>query len=344
MSTPIEEGYRMPAEWEEQEAVWIAWPHNEITWPGMLKDVEETYVRFVEAMHEGQIVRILVNDVNEQARIETMLSEAGINITQIEFFKIKNVDAWIRDYGPTFVSKQEKVSMVKWTFNAWGHKYDDLLADDKIPHEMNSHLKMKMFDAGIVLEGGSIDVNGNGIVLTTEQCLLNKNRNPTLSREEIELKIKEYLNAVQIIWLNEGIEGDDTDGHIDDIARFVNENTVVCCFEENKSDKNYKILKKNYDTLTKVKTVNGKKLNVVKLPMPGSVGDDKGRLPASYANFYIGNEAVAVPIFGHENDDKAVAIIKSLFPGRKIVAINCTAMVHGLGTLHCTTQQQPKGL
>ncbi len=342
MSTPIDEGYRMPAEWEEQEAVWISWPHNEITWPGLVNEVEQTYIKFVEAIHEGQIVRILVNDAKTQARVEMLLGDAGINVTQIEFFKIKNVDAWIRDYGPTFVVKDRKIAIVNWTFNAWGNKYEDLLADNKIPHEMNTHLNLEKFDAKMVLEGGSIDVNGNGIVMTTEQCLLNKNRNPSMTKTQIEQRLKEYLNIEQVIWLKEGVEGDDTDGHIDDIARFVNENTVLCCFEEDKKDKNYKILKKNFELLTKIKTNEGRNLNVIKLPMPGVVADSHGRLPASYANFYIGNETVAVPVFGHENDEKALAIIKSCFPGRKIFPINCTAMVHGLGTLHCTTQQQPK--
>lgn len=231
--------------------------------------------------------------------------------------------------------------MVKWNFNAWGNKYSDLKEDNKIPYDLNERLSLQMFEPGIVLEGGSIEVNGAGTVLVTEQCLLNKNRNPNLNKEAIEKYLKEFLNVRNVLWLKEGIVGDDTDGHIDDIARFVNKNTILCAYEDNKSDDNYLPLKENYELLKSMKDQDGKGFNIVKLPMPGFVGDKKTRLPASYANFYIGNSAVVVPIFGHENDAKALKIIQKLFPDRKIVGINCTAMVYGLGTLHCCSQQQP---
>lgn len=343
--TPKSLGFRMPAEWEKQEAVWIAWPHNKETWPNdMLKEVENSYVELVKALHTGQKVNILVNDEKEKNEIAELLRKRGVNSSQLHFFPIRNVDGWIRDYGPTFVvnDKTRQKAMVKWIFNAWGNKYDDLKEDEGIQYKINEYLKLKMFEPNIVLEGGSIEVNGSGTLLTTEQCLLNKNRNPHLSKEQIENYLKEYLNVSNILWLKEGIAGDDTDGHIDDIARFVNQNTVVCASEDNENDENYQILKENYELLIKMKDEKGNKLNVIKLPMPGFVGNKERRYPASYCNFYIGNEAVVVPVFGHENDKKALAIIQEAFPDRKVIGINSKEMVYGFGSFHCLSQQEPK--
>ncbi len=337
--TPKALGYRMPAEWEPQEAVWLTWPHNELTWPdGMLAEVERTYVEIIRALHTGQTIKLLVNNFERERKIRNLLSHEGIVLNPIAFIPIASEDSWIRDYGPTFVANcdSRQLAMVKWTFNAWGNKYDDLLPDDRIPREINRTLNLPMFEPGIVLEGGSIDVNETGLVLTTEQCLLNKNRNPHLTTADIEEYLRQYLNVKDVLWLTEGIVGDDTDGHIDDIARFVNNETVVCALEEDRSDGNYEILKDSYDRLrTLVK-------NVVPLPMPGYVGDRHARLPASYAKFYIGNEAVVVPTFGHENDERAVAIIQQCFPTRRVVGVRATAMVHGLGTIHCCSQQEPR--
>ncbi|MBI2558357.1 agmatine deiminase family protein [Candidatus Woesearchaeota archaeon] len=342
---PRELGYRMPAEWETQEALWLAWPHNADTWPkGILEEVENSYFEFVKALHSGQEVKILVNDSLIEKNLQNKLKQNNINLNQIDFYQINNVDAWIRDYGPTFLvnSKERKLAMVKWTFNAWGGKYGDLKPDNEVPYEMNKIMKLPAFEPKIVLEGGSIEVNGSGTLLTTEQCLLNRNRNPGLKKEEIEQYLKDYLNISNIIWLKEGIAGDDTDGHVDDIARFVNQNTVVCAFEDNKNDENCKVLRENYGVLKDAKDENGKKLKVIKLPMPGFVGDAKRRYPASYANFYIGNENVAVPIFWHKNDRVALGILQKLFPTRKVVGINCKEMVYGFGSLHCISQQEPK--
>jgi agmatine deiminase len=338
-SSPKSRGYRMPAEWELQEAIWLAWPHNELTWPGaMLAGVERSYIEIVQALHTGQKVKLLVQDSASEARIRGLLDRHGVDLNQVVFLQIATEDAWIRDYGPTFVVNKEsqELAMVEWIFNAWGNKYDDLLADNSIPYKINETLRMAMFEPGIVLEGGSIEVNGTGAVLTTEQCLLNKNRNPHLGRAEIEKYLMEYLNVQEVLWLKEGIVGDDTDGHIDDIARFVDEKTVICAVEEDRSDENYKILKENYERL------QGVIANVIRLPMPGYVGDRGARLPASYANFYIGNQAVVVPIFGHSNDNRAVDIIQECFPKRKVVGVHATAMVHGLGTIHCCSQQEPR--
>ena len=346
IQTPKSLGFRMPAEWEKQEAVWISWPHNTETWPGgMLNEVENSYAEFVKALCTGQKIKILVNDKKLEEKASSKLKSKGVNnFKNIIFYQIANVDGWIRDCGPTFVinGKTGQKAMVKWNFNAWGNKYDDLKKDEGIQYEINKYLKLRMFEPKIVLEGGSIEANGTGTLLTTKQCLLNKNRNPNLTKEQIENYLKDYLNVFNILWLKEGIAGDDTDGHIDDIARFVNQNTVVCAFEDDETDENYQILKENYELLIKMKDDKGNKLNVIKLPMPGFVGDNERRWPASYCNFYIGNESVIVPIFWHENDKKALAILQELFPKRKVIGINSREMVYGFGSFHCLSQQEPK--
>jgi agmatine deiminase len=337
--TPKSLGYRMPAEWEPQEAIWLTWPHNELTWPdGMLADVERTYVQIIEALYPGQKIKLLVKNPESELRIRLMLDQEAIALSQVRFVPVPAEDSWIRDYGPTFVVQpaHRRLAMVKWIFNAWGNKYDDLIGDDRIPLELNRSLQMEVFEPGIVLEGGSIEVNGTGTVLTTEQCLLNKNRNPELSRPQIEEYLREYLNVSKVLWLAEGIAGDDTDGHIDDIARFVDENTVLCAWEDDPADANYTILKDNYDRLV------GFGLSVVKLPMPGYVGDRHARLPASYANFYIGNDVVVVPTFGHANDRRALDVIQGCFSSRRVIGVYAAAMVHGLGTIHCCSQQEPR--
>jgi len=343
--TPKSLGYRMPAEWEPQEAIWLTWPHNRLTWPdrpdtpdGMLAEVQTAYTSIIRALHSGQKIKLLIQDGAAALDVRGKLMDAGIPLTQVELIELAAEDSWIRDYGPTFVVNPQlrRLAMVKWTFNAWGNKYDDLIADDRIPHELNRKLGLPMFEAGIVLEGGSIEVNGAGTVLTTEQCLLNSNRNPHLTRQEIEEHLTAYLNVSRVLWLREGIAGDDTDGHIDDIARFVSEDTVICAFEDDPSDENHAILRDNYDRLI------GFGLKVVKLPMPGYVGDRHNRLPASYANFYIGNSAVVVPIFGHPNDARALDVIQNCFPSLRVDGVHATAMVHGLGTIHCCSQQEPR--
>jgi len=337
-ATPRALGYRMPAEWEPQEAIWLSWPHNQTTWPGrLLSEVERSYSEIIRALHGQQKIKLLVRDADAEARIRKILAGFDVQLSQVVFFQIASEDAWIRDYGPTFVVKTGgELAMVKWTFNGWGNKYDDLLNDNRIPYELNRIENLPMFEPGIVLEGGSIEVNGLGTVLTTEQCLLNSNRNPQLNREDIENYLKDCLGVTRVVWLKEGIVGDDTDGHIDDIARFVDEETVVCAFEDDPSDENHELLEDNYDLLKH----NG--FRVIKLPMPGFVGDSQGRLPASYANFYIGNGVVVVPQFGHTNDQRALDILQGCFSGRRLVGVNCTAMVHGLGTIHCCSQQEPR--
>ena len=340
--TPRELGYHMPAEWEKHDAIWLAWPHDPTTFPSRVAKAEETYVQIVKLIHEGECVNLFVKDDDMQQKATNLFRQEGVDLTRVRFFQFDYADVWFRDYGPTFVvNEKRELAMVHWIFNSWGEKYQELLKDSQIPKIINQKMQLRFFEPCIVLEGGSIDVNGKGTVLTTEQCLLNKNRNPNFRREEIEAYLKGYLSVGNVVWLKNGIVGDDTDGHVDDLARFVNPSTVVCVYEEDKTDENYAILKENYEILLKSVDQNGKKLNIIKLPMPRVVGDDGKRLPASYANFYIGNEAVLVPIFGHENDKLALFIIKELYPDRRVVGVNCVDLVYGLGSIHCITQQQP---
>jgi agmatine deiminase len=277
-------------------------------------------------------------------KIRTNLRQAHIDLSRVTLHTIEFSDVWIRDYGPTFVVNRamNRAAMVRWNFNAWGLKYEDQVKDGKIPAIMNRWLDLPQFVPGIVLEGGSFDVNGRGALLTTRSCLLNPNRNPSLSEDQIEMFLKEYLGVVKIIWLNDGIVGDDTDGHIDDIARFVTPSTVVCAYETDNNDANYRALQENYEILKRSSNQDGVPLTVVKLPMPAKVATGEERYPASYTNFYIGNTVVLVPVFDDPNDAEAIRIIQDLFPGRKVIGINARAMVEGFGTFHCATQQQPR--
>jgi agmatine deiminase len=339
--TPSELGYRMPAEWEKHDAVWLAWPYDPTTFPGRVGKVEQIYVEIMKHLHEGEVVNMFVKDDMMQAKATFLFKQAGVNMAKVMFHQFGYADVWFRDYGPTFiVNSRCELAMVNWLFNSWGGKYDELLKDQQIPQVINQQMQLTCFKPGIVLEGGSIDVNGKGTLLTTEQCLLNKNRNPTLCKTEIEKHLKDNLGVSHIIWLKSGICGDDTDGHVDDVARFVNPTTVVCAFEDDEADENYAALKENYDILLGSVDQDGNKLNIIKLPMPHAV-DDEGKLPASYTNFYIGNSVALVPIFGHKNDEQALQILQKLFTDRKVVGIDCADLVHGFGTIHCISQQQP---
>ena len=348
MSTPSQIGYHMPAEWEPHSAIWLSWPHDPLTFPNV-EEAERAYVQIIAAIHTSEMVNLQVLDAEMEERVSALLATANVDLSRVRFWKNDYADVWFRDYGPIFVKNQEgKLAMTHWIFNAWGNKYEELLKDTNVPMFMNQTLKMERFTPNIVLEGGSIEVNGAGILVTTEQCLLNKNRNPQLTKTQIEQYLKDYLGVRKILWLKEGIEGDDTDGHIDDIARFVAPNTILCAYEDNPTDPNHAILKENYERLQRMTDQQGKLLKIIKLPMPGYVRDDQGlideakrRLPASYANFYVVNTVVLVPVFGHQNDEKALNIIGQCFPGRKVVGINCRWLVYGLGTLHCISQQQP---
>ncbi len=346
--TPKELGYRMPAEWERQKAIWLSWPHNTEWWGAEVSTVEQSYGRWVEALSAGQEVNILVPNKKVKERACDVLKEYELFGSNLHFYSIKTGEIFIRDYGPTFVVNDNtgQKAMVSWEFNAWGGKYENSLRDTIVPDKMNHYLKLPVFKPGIVMEGGAIDVNGLGTVLTTESVLLNANRNPHLNKQELEKYLSDYLGVSNVLWLNEGLFGDDTDGHIDDIARFVNEHTILCAYEEDHNDVNYPALDENYERLQRMKNERGDLLSVVKVPMAKVEAEEhlhtgSARKPASYLNFYIGNDAVVVPMFQHENDMQALSIIQQFFPERRVVGIDCVEMVKDGGTLHCASQQEP---
>jgi agmatine deiminase len=332
----------MPAEWERHSATWLAWPSHS-DWGNQLEAVRSIWIEMMRGLVKGEKVRLLVADRSVEKDVRQTLDRSHVDSAQVIFHTIATVDVWMRDYGPTFLVKpgERPLAFVDWIFNAWGEKYRPYMADDGVAREIARLLDIPVFEAGVVLEGGSIEVNGEGICLTTEQCLLNRNRNPHLTRTQIEQVLKDYLGVGRVIWLGEGIAGDDTDGHIDDIARFVNPTTVVCVLENDETDANYACLRENHDRLLSARDQNGSKLDVVTLPMPGKIAAAGARLPASYANFYIGSAVVLVPVFGHSNDATAVGKLRELFPGREVIGIRCNPLVEGLGTIHCVTQQEP---
>lgn len=341
--TPRQLGYRMPPEWHPHQATWLAWPTDARTWPDRLPEVERIYVQMIAHLVDGEKVCILVDDPATEQRVQQVLARAQIAVSQVRFFLVSTADAWIRDYGPNFLIRNrgdQPLAFNDWGFNAWGNKYPELLADDGVPVRLAQHLGIPRFTPGLILEGGSIDVNGRGSLLTTEQCLLNPNRNSGLTKNEIERKLHDFLAIDQVIWLGDGIVGDDTDGHIDDVARFVDNDTIICCREQDSRDENFQALEENWKRLRSAASPSGSPFRVVALPMPGPVGEEN-RLPASYANFYVGNQVVLLPTFGHPHDRAARETLQGLFPDRKVVGIGCEPLVWGLGAIHCVTQQQP---
>jgi len=343
--TPATLGYRMPAEWEPHESTWLAWPHNLNTWPGKFDLVPGIYIEIVRALHTHEPVYIYVEDTEMVTETRKLLKREGLNLSAVKFYEIPTDDTWARDHGPIFVSRlhenKPELAVTDWIFNSWGEKYGPWNLDDAVPQKIAKMLRLPLFEPDIVLEGGSIDVNGQGTLLTTEACLLNPNRNPTLTREDIETYLRAYLGVTNILWLGEGIVGDDTDGHVDDLARFVNPTTVVCALEDDPVDANYALLRDNFDRIQKMTDQDGNPLRVVPLYMPSPVVYDGTRLPASYANFYIANGVVLMPTYDCPNDKRAMATLQELFPTRQVVGIHCTDLVWGLGAIHCITQQQP---
>jgi agmatine deiminase len=345
--TPAELGYHMPAEWRRHQATWLTWPKDPLTWPDRVPIVEEIFLQMMAALAPNEAVNLLVDNAETEQGVRSRCSFPGAE--NIRFHQIPTVDSWIRDYGPNFLlSPKNELAYNHWVFNAWGNKYEELKRDSAIPARLESSLKVPRFEPGIVMEGGSIEVNGAKVVMTTEQCLLNPNRNPGLNRGEIEEYLRKFLGVQKVLWLGEGIVGDDTDGHIDDIARFASATTVVCALEDDPADANYQLLQDNLERLRQATDANGRAFEVVTLPMPGVVGASNDtstrqldRLPASYANFYIANNVVLAPIFGHPNDAKALEILQRVFPDRRVAGINCEPLVWGMGTIHCVTQQQP---
>lgn len=334
----------MPAEWAQHSATWVSWPNNRETWPTFLEKVREIWIQMVCALAPNERVYLLVNDPAAEREAAARLISARAPMGNVTLLQIPTVDVWIRDYGPTFLtrnSSDQPLAFNDWIFNGWGGKYESYEEDDRVAREIASVLRVPVFDQPIVLEGGSIEVNGAGTCLTTEQCLLHKNRNPQLSRTEIEIFLRDSLGVRHILWLGEGVAGDDTDGHIDDIARFVDQTTVVCIVESNPREENYRYLQENFERLQSARDQDGKKLSIVTLPCPRAIFYEGERLPASYANFYIANEVVLVPVFGDPNDRSALGILQDLFPRRKIIGLRCNEVVAGLGAIHCVTQQQP---
>ncbi len=336
--TPKDLGYAMPAEWERHDAIWLSWPHDPESFGEGLPKVEDAYVRVISEIHRSERVELFVTGRPMRARVEKRLSAAKVDASRVRFHEFPYADVWIRDYGPTFLLRKEspRLGAARWIFNAWGGKYEELMGDTRVPDVMLPDLKAKVFAPGVILEGGSIEVDGAGTVMTTEQCLLNKNRNPTLSRAQVEDVLKQNLGVERVVWLKEGVAGDDTDGHIDDIARFYAPGKVLCAVEDKKSDENYAPLRECVEACEK------EFKDVLTLPMPAPVAAADGRrLPASYANFYVGNGVVLAPVFRAKQDDKALAMIEKAFPGRRIAPIPCREWVAGLGTVHCGSQQQP---
>jgi agmatine deiminase len=339
--TPAALGYRMPAEWEPHAATWLSWPRREgISFPDSFDCVLPALRAMVEALIESEQVCINVgNDVHE-AEARAVL--AGLSMERITFYRVPTNEPWCRDHGPIFLTREAepKLGIVDWDYNAWGGKYPPCNLDEVMPTRIAQILDRPVFYPRMILEGGSIEVNGAGSLLTTESCLLNQNRNPNLGRAEIEQRLRDYLGVREILWLGEGIEGDDTDGHIDDLARFVSENTVVTVVEKSREDKNYEPLQENLARLREMR-IGNRKIDTIILPMPKKIVREGQRLPASYANFYIANSCVLLPKFADPNDEIASSILQKLFPDRRVIGIDCRELIWGLGTFHCLTQQQP---
>jgi agmatine deiminase len=350
--TPAGLGFSMPAEWEPHEATWLGWPHNPTDWPGKLDAVRWVYGEMVRKITAGEAVRLLVDSTAEGKRACRYLSRAGVDPQQVEYVVHPTDRGWMRDSGPIFVRRLEKgkaeTAIVHFHFNSWA-KYKDWKKDRRVPEIASKKFRKRLFRASrdgrpFVLEGGGIDVNGRGTLLTTEECYLDPEiqvRNPGMGRSEFEATLKEYLGVSNVFWLGGGVVGDDTHGHVDDICRFVNATTVVLIKEENAADINYRPLAENWERIQDLRLEDGSKPEVVPLPMPEPLFFEGYRLPASYANFYISNAAVIVPTFNDPNDRRALGILGDLFPDRTVVGIHAVDLVLGYGTLHCLTQQQP---
>jgi agmatine deiminase len=339
--TPAVLGYRMPAEWEPHAATWLSWPKREgISFPDSFDRVMAALRDMVKALGESE--RVCINVCNGAHEAEARQVLHGLPTEQISFHLIPTNEPWCRDHGPIFLTRDvdPKLAVVDWDYNAWGNKYPPFDLDEVVPTRVSEILDVPVFYPGMVLEGGSIDVNGAGALLTTESCLLHKNRNPNLSRHEIEQRLRDYLGVRDILWLGDGIAGDDTDGHIDDLSRFVSERTIVTVVEENGGDENYEPLQQNLGRLREMK-VDDRKIDIVTLPMPKKIVREGLRLPASYANFYIANSCVLVPTFADPADEAALSTLEQCFPSRRTIGIDARELIWGLGTFHCLTQQQP---
>jgi agmatine deiminase len=344
LHTPKELGYYFPAEFAPHVATWLSWPHKEASWPGKINSVYPSYVKFIKELTKGELVRINVVDQLMQQQATDWLLRFDVDLSRVEFFLHPTNDAWCRDHGPAFLinpnAVQKKV-IVDWGYNAWGNKYPPYDLDDVIPTRIAEHYSLPVWHPGIVMEGGSVEFNGAGALLTSTACLLNPNRNPQLNQEQIENYLRNYYGVDQVLWVDEGIVGDDTDGHIDDTVRFVNADTVLTTVESDRSDENYERLQTNLRQLKAMRLTGNRSLTVVELPMPTALHYEDQRLPCSYANFYIANRSVIVPVFHCKQDEIALRIIEQCFPGREVVGIDSVDIIWGLGSFHCLSQQEP---
>jgi agmatine deiminase len=344
VNTPAKAGYIFPPEWAKHEATWLSWPHKEESWPGKIDSIFPRYVEFIKYLALSEKVRINVRNQEMKDFALKHIEEGGADLSKIEFYFNPTNDAWCRDHGPSFLinenEEQAKV-IVDWGFNAWGGKYPPFDLDDVIPTKIGSYFNIPVFYPEIIMEGGSVEFNGAGTILTSKSCLLNKNRNPHLNQAQIEQFLMDYYGQQQVLWVSDGIVGDDTDGHIDDTVRFVNHNTVLTVVEDNIKDENYELLQTNLKELKEMRLINGESLNIIELPMPDAVIFEDTRLPASYANFYISNAHVIVPTYRCDKDKIALEIISKCFPTRETVGIDSTDIIWGLGSFHCLSQQEP---
>jgi agmatine deiminase len=342
--SPLATRYVMPPEWTPHEATWFSWPHNRETWPGCFEEAQAELVEGVAALAQTEPVHINVLDDQHAHHVRSVLGHR-VPERNLSLEHIPTNDAWCRDHGAIIVRDRDgRRVALDFRFNAWGEKYLPYDLDDAVPPRMAKALGIDCVSIDMVLEGGSIEVNGAGVLLTTEECLLNPNRNPRLSRGDIEAALARYLGARQVVWLGKGIAGDDTDGHVDDLTRFVSEDTVVTVVEPDTGDINHAALRDNHRRLSEVRLPDGRALRVIELPMPEPVVRDGERLPASYANFYIGNEVVLLPVFGGPRDRAAIDILARLFPQRRVVPVGSRALVGGFGSFHCLTQQVPAAI
>ena len=343
--TPGAFGYRMPAEWAPHRGTWLSWPHKEASWPGKFGPVPGIFAQMVGALAPNEEVHVNVRDAAMEADVRDVLAAEGVGAVNVFFHHHPTNDAWCRDHGPIFVQRDtphgREEAIIDWGYNAWGGKYPPYDLDDVIPTLVAEKFGIPVFHPGIVMEGGSLDVNGAGTLLTTEACLLNPNRNPHLTKVEIERYLRDYLGVTNILWLGDGIAGDDTDGHVDDLTRFVGPRTVVTVVEDDPRDENHEPLRENLERLRTMRDQDGRPLEVLTLPMPRALEHEGQRLPASFANFYVANGVVLLPTYDRERDPAAIETLQRCFPDRRVVGIDCTDLVWGLGAFHCVSQQWP---
>jgi agmatine deiminase len=345
-ATPAQLGYRMPAEWEPHAGTWFTWPRPEgISFPDKYQTVPPVYAALIRHLVDVEDVHINVWNSEKEALVRSILTELDTPLARVHFHHFPAYEPWCRDHGPIFLVREKdgrrERAIVDWGYNAWGNKYPPYDLDDAIPEHVAALRKLPIFQPGIVMEGGSIEVNGRGTLITTEACLLNPNRNPALTQNQIEQYLMDFLGVTNVLWLGEGIVGDDTDGHIDDMTRFIDPNTIVTVVEEDPKDVNYEILKENRERLEHLRDEQSRIFNIVELPMPEPVVHDGQRLPASYANFYIANGIVLVPIYRSKNDARALEILQRVMPRHRVIGIDSTELIWGLGSFHCISQQEP---